>query len=299
MNGRLELRIITQPYSAVYWGYFRRLVFGNSLTKHNKLSNFSYSVVICFLPLSHIPPCYHTKPPDFPVDYILQTPLECSPMFWLNHDAILARQIRVFCVWIPGTMMFMKVPYWTSELNSTVSITSLAQEQIQSLPLIIVSFLPLWECSSAPCGENWVNSCQLRVVRTGSIPVNSVWWELGQFLSAPCGENWVNSCQLRVVRTGSIPVNSVWWELGQFLSAPCGENWVNSCQLRVVRTGSIPINSVWWELGQFLSTPCGENWVNSCQLRVVRTGSILVNSVWWELGQFLSTPCGENCVNSC
>ena len=37
MNGRLELRIITQHYSEVYWGYFRRLVFGNSLTKHNIL----------------------------------------------------------------------------------------------------------------------------------------------------------------------------------------------------------------------------------------------------------------------
>ena len=46
MNGQLDLRIITQPYSEVYWGYFRRLVFGNSLTKHNKLSTFSYSVVI-------------------------------------------------------------------------------------------------------------------------------------------------------------------------------------------------------------------------------------------------------------
>ena len=46
MNGQLELRMITQPYSAVYWGYFRRLVFGNSLTKHIKLSSFSYSVVI-------------------------------------------------------------------------------------------------------------------------------------------------------------------------------------------------------------------------------------------------------------
>ena len=29
MNGRLDLRIITQPYSEVYWGYFRRLVFEN------------------------------------------------------------------------------------------------------------------------------------------------------------------------------------------------------------------------------------------------------------------------------
>ena len=54
MNGRLELRIITPPYSEIYWGYFRRLVFGNSLTKHIKLSSFSYSVVIFFLPISHV-----------------------------------------------------------------------------------------------------------------------------------------------------------------------------------------------------------------------------------------------------
>ena len=31
MNGQLKLRIFTQPYSAVYWGYFCCLVFGNSL----------------------------------------------------------------------------------------------------------------------------------------------------------------------------------------------------------------------------------------------------------------------------
>ena len=66
MNGQLELRIITQPYSAVYWGYFRRSVFGNSLTKQIKLSSFSYSVVILFLPISYIPPCFHANPPDVP-----------------------------------------------------------------------------------------------------------------------------------------------------------------------------------------------------------------------------------------
>ena len=66
MNGRLELRIITQPYSEVYLGYFRRLVFGNPLTKHNKFSSFSYSVVLFFIPISHIPPCFHAYPPDFP-----------------------------------------------------------------------------------------------------------------------------------------------------------------------------------------------------------------------------------------
>ena len=42
------------------------VVFGNSLTKRNKISSFSYFVVICFLPLAHIPPCYHANPPDFP-----------------------------------------------------------------------------------------------------------------------------------------------------------------------------------------------------------------------------------------
>ena len=66
MNGQLELRIITQPYSAVYWGYFRLLVLLNSLTKHIKLSSFSYSVLIFFLPISRIPPCFHANPPDFP-----------------------------------------------------------------------------------------------------------------------------------------------------------------------------------------------------------------------------------------
>ena len=65
MNGRLELRIIKQPYSEVYWGYFRRLIFKIKLTKHNKITCFSYSVVT-FLPFSHIPPCYHAKTPDFP-----------------------------------------------------------------------------------------------------------------------------------------------------------------------------------------------------------------------------------------
>ena len=76
MNGQLELRIITQSYSAVYWGYIRRLVFENSLTKHIKLSSFSYSVVIFFLPITHIPPCFHA--PDFP--RLIGPP--CTPPNW-------------------------------------------------------------------------------------------------------------------------------------------------------------------------------------------------------------------------
>ena len=43
MNGRLDKRIITHPHSEVYCWYFRRLVFGNSLT------------------FSHIPPCFHAS----------------------------------------------------------------------------------------------------------------------------------------------------------------------------------------------------------------------------------------------
>ena len=69
MNDRFDLRIITQPHSQVYWGYFRRLVFGNSSTKHNKLAYFSNSMLFCsdvLLPFSHIPRCIHAKTPDFP-----------------------------------------------------------------------------------------------------------------------------------------------------------------------------------------------------------------------------------------
>ena len=69
MNDRFDLRIITQPHSQVYWGYFRRLVFGNSSTKHNKLTYFSNSILFCsdvLLPFSHIPRCIHAKTPDFP-----------------------------------------------------------------------------------------------------------------------------------------------------------------------------------------------------------------------------------------
>ena len=47
MNDRFDLHIITQPHSEVYCGYFRRLVFVNSLT------------------FSHITPCFHAKPPNF------------------------------------------------------------------------------------------------------------------------------------------------------------------------------------------------------------------------------------------
>ena len=69
MNDRFDLRIITQPHSQVYWGYFRRLVFGNSSTKHNKLTYFSNSMLFCsdvLLPFPHIPRCIQAKTPDFP-----------------------------------------------------------------------------------------------------------------------------------------------------------------------------------------------------------------------------------------
>ena len=48
INGLFDLHIITHCDLEVYCGYFRRLVFGNSLT------------------FSHIPHCFHAKPPNFP-----------------------------------------------------------------------------------------------------------------------------------------------------------------------------------------------------------------------------------------
>ena len=69
MNDRFDFRIITQPHSQVHWGYFRRLVFGNSSTKHNTLTYFSNSMLFCsdvLLPFSHISRCIHAKTPDLP-----------------------------------------------------------------------------------------------------------------------------------------------------------------------------------------------------------------------------------------
>ena len=48
MNDLCDLHINTYHHSEVYCGYFRRLVFGNSFT------------------FSHIPLCFHAKPPNFP-----------------------------------------------------------------------------------------------------------------------------------------------------------------------------------------------------------------------------------------
>ena len=117
MNGRLELRIITQPYSEVYWGYmyFRRLVFGNSLTKHNKLTSFSCSVVIfssrfptyhlvsmLTLPTSHIclsPVTQLLKdllteqasalPSRCPAHAISEVMFRCEKIFW--HSSLVNR----------------------------------------------------------------------------------------------------------------------------------------------------------------------------------------------------------------
>ena len=49
MNDLFDLNIITH-HSEVYCGYFRHLVFGNSMT-------FSHI---------HLPLCLHAKPPNFP-----------------------------------------------------------------------------------------------------------------------------------------------------------------------------------------------------------------------------------------
>ena len=58
--GCVIMRKSYRPFIIVYWEYFRRLVFGNSLTKHNKLTSFSFcsDFVLPFfmlkLPISHV-----------------------------------------------------------------------------------------------------------------------------------------------------------------------------------------------------------------------------------------------------
>ena len=59
MNDRFDLHIITHHHSEAYCGYFRRLVFGNSLT------------------FSHIPPCFHAKTPNFPCLF--------DPRVWIGY----------------------------------------------------------------------------------------------------------------------------------------------------------------------------------------------------------------------
>ena len=75
MNGCLELCIITQPYSEVYC-----LVFGNSLTKHNKLSSFSYFVVI-----------FSSRFPTYRLVFMLNLQIShvcLSPEKSVNHDEV-------------------------------------------------------------------------------------------------------------------------------------------------------------------------------------------------------------------
>ena len=71
MNDLFDLHIITHHHSEVYCGYFRRLVFGNSLT------------------FSHIQLCFHAKPPNFPrlfdpVDNVVSV-TNAKHRFWANH----------------------------------------------------------------------------------------------------------------------------------------------------------------------------------------------------------------------
>ena len=74
MNDRFDLHIITHDNSEVYCGYFRRLVFGNSLT------------------FSHIPLCFHAKPPNFPR---LFDPRVLAPVVSLIFDARGARTLFI------------------------------------------------------------------------------------------------------------------------------------------------------------------------------------------------------------
>ena len=89
MNDRFDLHIITHHHSEIYGGYFRRLVFGNSLT------------------IFHIPLCFHAKPPNFPslfnsreLHYIsnMSPKVKCPDCSWVGERSLATdHYARVHC----------------------------------------------------------------------------------------------------------------------------------------------------------------------------------------------------------
>ena len=94
MNDLFDLNIIIHHHSEVYCGYFRRLVFGNSLT-------FSY-----------IPLCFHAKPPNFPR---LFDPREYARMMFpapYKYNLVLKQ----------GNSVARDLPRTGSETNTTIFV---------------------------------------------------------------------------------------------------------------------------------------------------------------------------------
>ena len=104
MNSRLELCII-QPYSEVYWGYFRRLVLGNSLTKHNKLTSFSYSVVI-----------FSSRLPTYRLVFMLRLPISHVCLSPVNGVILKASTLSRTC---PNQYMYF-IPEYLGRLGVLV-----------------------------------------------------------------------------------------------------------------------------------------------------------------------------------
>ena len=116
MNGRLELRIIIQPHSEVYCGYFSRLVFGNSLTKHNKLSSFAYSEVI----FSYRFPTYRLVIMlNLSISHVCLSPVHALRFRKILHPTM----IEYIIIWIPHNHT-LKV-YGLDIIDSCVLVTEL------------------------------------------------------------------------------------------------------------------------------------------------------------------------------
>ena len=139
MNGQLELRIITQPYSKVYWGYFRRLVFGNSLTKHiNKLRIFSFIFRSDFFP------------PDFPHTALLSIRLNLPiSHIWLGPRVII--HIWQQHIWSLSDHSVTPLPRWLG-IDSLSQWTSQYMESSQTmLNIEWVTWLP--RCQADGSGQ--------------------------------------------------------------------------------------------------------------------------------------------------
>ena len=95
MNGRLDLRIIIQPYSEVYWGYLHRFVFGNSLTKHNKLSSSSYSIVIFS---SRLPTYRLVIMPNLPISHFCLSPVNMCGALRRRYNNSNNSNVKIFFI---------------------------------------------------------------------------------------------------------------------------------------------------------------------------------------------------------
>ena len=75
MNDRFDLRIITQPHSQVYWGYFRRLVLG--IHQRNIINSPTFQIQSCSAVMfsSHFPTYRLVFMQKLPISHVCLSPV--------------------------------------------------------------------------------------------------------------------------------------------------------------------------------------------------------------------------------